>query len=132
VIVATAWLALAALHVPVFVDSAPVVGMVLPVVLSLRGPWARTSGALVVRMACALVPLVVLVWHHPDYPTSEYVWFLRVWSNTPEQTALRKQVLAQAAAWELAGLVLIEVLFLLVAWWVGRRRRPYGPLGPQV
>lgn len=119
-LVATLWLVLAAAGVPWLATTALLPCWLLPAFLSVRGPLAGAAPLIWLRLACLLVPLVVVHVRNPDYFVSVRGPDPPVWKT---DVLTMPQVWAQIAAWELAALLVVEALAL--PWlWRARRRQP--------
>ncbi len=126
---AVIWLVLAAAGVPWLATAALLPCWLLPFLLSIRGPLAGRRFLILARMACVLVPMIVVHTRNPDYSASIRGPAVPVWKT---DVLTMPQVWAQIAAWELAALFVVEALALGLLWWAHRRSRLGGPIGPGV
>lgn len=128
-LVGVVWLVLAALGVPWLATTALLPCWLLPLFLSIRGPLAGLRLLTLARFACLLVPMLVIHARNPDYTASIRGPDPPVWKT---DVLTMPQIWAQIAAWEFAGLLVVEALALGLLWWAHRRTRLGGPIGPRV
>jgi hypothetical protein len=117
VVLSVLWLVLAAARIPGLADTALLPGVLLPVLLSTRGPLAGKGLLILARAACAIGPILIVHLRNPDYFATVRGNPAPVWvTNVPTRT----EIWGQIAAAELVLLVLVEVVSLAFTWWSAR------------
>lgn len=120
VAVCVLWLVLAAARIPGLADAALLPGILLPWLLSTRGPLAGEGPLILARMACAIGPVVVVHLRNPDYFATVRGNPAPVWVT---DVPTRPQIWGQIAGAELVLLILVEALALVAIRWTGRKSR---------
>jgi hypothetical protein len=127
-----AWVLLALAHVPPFAAGIAFPVVALPFVLGPVRRWGREIGRLLARVLWMNASLVVVWARHPGFANR---WYLRPAEPTylgGHRVPTTYEFMVEVLHLELPGLLVIEVVALVVTWWISRRRRLYGPLGQRI
>lgn len=126
------WLLLASAHLQPFAATVGCAAVVLPLTLSPARRWQWEVTRTLSRIGWMVVSLIVVWLRHPGFASR---WYLR--SSEPVYMAghlvpTMYEFVVEVLHLEVPGLVVIEIVAVLVAWVLRRRRRLYGPLGSKI